>query len=274
LILSGDLPSYQKASHGFKENFGKPFKEYVLPKSETSRELMERVQAQDPSVIVTVGSKAAAEVLKHFPKTPVIYCMVVNPERQGLLSRKKVYGIGFTVKESVLFSKYKTALPGLKRLGVIVDKASDEKWLDEISEQARSMGLEIIAEKAASSSDIPNIMRSLSGKIDAFWMTTDSVVTSKFAFHTISNFCLDSKIPLLVPVGSLVGAGGLLSVTSSEFEIGAEAAALSAKLLAGQVPAAPLTQPSQIDITVSLKIANAMGIQIPESILRAAVIIQ
>jgi len=269
LVLSGDLSAYREAAQGFRSNFDRPFKKYLLPQSETNRKnVIEAIRSQSPKVIVAIGSKAAVEALNLLPRTPLVYCMVINPERQGLANKKNVYGISFMVKPSVLFSKYKSTLPNLRRLGLITGKTKKKSWIEEISELGKKMGIEIVVERVGSSSDIPSAMRALSGEIDAFWMTMDPVVTNKFAFNTILDFCFNSRIPLLVPVESLVSAGGLLSVTASARSMGAETAALSKDILDGRSAGSNLIQPSKVDISISLKAAKKIGIEIPDSILK------
>ncbi|OGR88525.1 MAG: hypothetical protein A3A86_05410 [Elusimicrobia bacterium RIFCSPLOWO2_01_FULL_60_11] len=271
LILSGDLSSYREAAQGFKSGFDRPFKEYILPGTEDEKVLlMGSVRAQSPDIIIAVGSKAAAEALEHCPQTPLVYCMVINPESQGLVANRNAYGISFTVQESVLFSKYKAALPNLRRLGLIVERGKNEDWLEKAADAAKKEGIAIVAEKVGSNSDIPGVMRSLSGRIDAFWMTTNPILTNKFAFSTILDFCLNSKISLLVPVDSLVGAGGLMAVNSSAESMGAESAALSKLILDGRPPECHLAQPSKVEIVINMDTARKLGIGIPGSALRSA----
>ena len=269
VILSGNLSSYEEAALGFKKSFSLAFKEYTIaPPDSGDNETIESIRSQRPKVIVAIGSKAAVEALNAFPETPLIYCMVIDPERQGLAGKKNVFGIRFEVEPSVLFSKFKAALPKLRRLGLIMDRARDESRTREISELGNRMGMDIIVEKASSKTDIPGAMRAMSGKIDAFWMTTDPIVTNKFTFNTISDFCLNSRIPLLVPMESLVNAGGFLAVTASEKSIGSEAASLSKDILDGKFPKSDLVQPSEIEISISLKTAKIIGVEIADSVLK------
>ena len=72
-----------------------------------------------------------------------------------------------------------------------------------------------------------------------------------------------------MPVESLVSSGGLLSVTYGEKSAGMEAARLTKNILDGKLPE-NMVQPSQLDITISLKVAKKIGVEIPEPIVRAA----
>ena len=274
VVLSGNLSSYEEAAAGFRGAFDEAVKEYRLSSSGIDSAVLRDIRFQSPKIILAVGSQAAVEAAHSFPGVPVIYCMVVNPDRQGLLNKDNVYGIGFSIEESELFAKFREALPNLKRLGLIVDRHRDREWIERIAGLGRKAGMEIVVERAGSKTEVPNAMRSLSGRMDAFWMTTDSSVSNKFAFDTVSDFCLKSRIPLLVPVESLVAAGGLMSVTSGAGSIGAQAASLARELLDGKRPRESLARPAKIDVTVNLETARKIGATISDPILRNAAVVR
>ena len=85
-----------------------------------------------------------------------------------------------------------------------------------------------------------------------------------------------SQLPAIVSDGEDVEAGGLMSFTPVLTEGYRRVAATIDKILRGAKPAdLPIELPTRFELVVNLKVAKALGIQVPQSILvRADRVIQ
>jgi putative ABC transport system substrate-binding protein len=72
-------------------------------------------------------------------------------------------------------------------------------------------------------------------------------------------------------VGAIVREGGLMSYGPKQSEIGEHAAALVARILRGARPAdLPLELPTHFEFLVNLKAAQALGINLPATLISRA----
>lgn len=271
LVISKEMPSYRQAANGFREVFTGGVQEYVLSANsgKDSRSIFLAMERQSPDVIVAVGAKALVEAREAFPNLPLVYCMVVNPRRQDLPGQGPVYGVQFMVSDANALNAYKAAYPPLKRLGFISSRADPEK-LNSLTSAGKDLQIEIVHRIAGSNAELPAILRSLSGQVDSFWMTTDPALTNQFAFDTLSSFCLSSKIPLFVPVDALVAGGAFMAATASYSSMGADAAEIAAAVLSGRTPSPDVRSPSNVQIHINLKTAERIGLSLPDKTVDSA----
>ena len=106
-------------------------------------------------------------------------------------------------------------------------------------------------------------------KVDAVWLPLDNTVASAFA--TVVQAAKSAKKPIYPSVDTMVAEGGLASVVINQYELGLATGKVAAKLLAGQ-PVAQLSVHvfDQGLPVVNKKVAEALGIEIPNKVLETA----
>ena len=87
----------------------------------------------------------------------------------------------------------------------------------------------------------------------------------------IGSWALKQRLPTTYAIREFVVAGGLMSYGTNFPSLFRRAAELGDKVLRGASPAdIPVEQPTKFDLVINLKTANALGLDIPPTLLARA----
>jgi putative tryptophan/tyrosine transport system substrate-binding protein len=96
-------------------------------------------------------------------------------------------------------------------------------------------------------------------------------VQPSLPFPRAIELALEHRLPALSHDGRFARAGGLMSYGTSVAERGREAAGYIDKILKGAKPAdLPVQQPTTFELVINLKIAKALGLEVPPTLLARA----
>ena len=236
-VLSADTRPYQDMWNGFREELG-------------DAAAMSVVDAKDDDasfpgarVVVTFGTKAA---LKEHP-AGVTLIIAMAPSVEG---RRRVKGVAphvmMTPSPQILIARLRAMQPGLKRLAVVwKSEFYGAQYVSMLAEAGKAIGVEIVSVEIGEQSDIPDQLRSIYGRIDAIWVPPDALVLNESIFLLFRDFSLSNRVPLYVPIPSLVERGATASVSVSFRDLGRSSARLAEQALAGvPLPAMSYTEPA------------------------------
>lgn len=231
---------------------------------QTGLALIEQIRAAKPAVILAIGTKAAKIAKEKIPEIPVIFCMVLNPDKNGVLGPNTT-GVLLQIPYTKQFSLLKTIVPSIKVVGVLYDPSKTEDNVTLAAQEALQVGLKVVPVEVNSEKDVPNGLRDLLGKqIDLLWLTTDSTVLNKDTFAYIVTATLEKNIPLMAYQASFVKAGGFVALAPSYPGIGRQAGKMANKILSGtKVTDIPVEAPDGERVALNLKVANQIGIKVP-----------
>ena len=237
----------------------------------------ELVDAQSDVIvaITTPGTRAAIEATRSIP---IVMAIVGDPVAMGFvknLSRPGANVTGVSNLTAELASKrlqiVKEVVPAGKRVAVMFnpDDPVTTTQMRQTSDVAPRMAVEVrffpvrthaalpIAFKAAGEWQADAVMW-LAGQSDAFMVPTVELATGR-------------KLPAMFPNIAATKVGALMAYAADHREQYRRAAAYVDKLIKGARPAdVPVEQPTKFVLSVNLKVARAIGVTIPQSILLQA----
>jgi putative ABC transport system substrate-binding protein len=273
ILKSSDLSAYNQAVEGFRsaatnDNF--TFREYDLEGDlERGRKLARRIRASDAALVLAVGVKAALAAKLEVLDVPVVYCLVLDPDKYDL-SAPNVSGISLEVPPAQQFATMKTILPKLKRVGVLFDPTKTGRLLQEATLVAKQQGIELLAQPISSEREIPPMLRTLLPLVDALWLVPDTTVLSEESLPFILQESLDANRSVFGFSSEFVKRGALLGLSVNYRDIGKQAARLSRRILDRQVVPPVKTVPDHFSLALNLKTARFLGLEIPPEIERRA----
>ena len=231
------------------------------------------------SAIVVLGSPVVRAVRQVSTTVPIVTLFTSDPVRLGLvhsLARPGTNVTGMTHITTDLGPKrlhmLKTALPGVTHVALVMDKSNPGVLpeLGAIKTAARQLGIRLSVIDLPKQTDGDNLRSRLAAaRPDALMTIIDPRVAAYR--QVLPQFALERRIPTMFDWKPFVESGGLMSYAPDFSDMARRAAAFVDKILKGAKPAdLPVEQPTEIQLTLNLKTAKAIGVKFPENILLRA----
>jgi putative tryptophan/tyrosine transport system substrate-binding protein len=161
--------------------------------------------------------------------------------------------------------------PPLHRLAIVANAGypSVRIQVAEIQQAARTVGIQTSLHNIRAAEDIASTMESLRGRADGLFVPADPLVNSQRA--QIGSLAASLRLPTIFSLREYVIAGGLMSYGPNIPDLFGRAGEIVDKVLRGAKPAdIPVEQPTKFDFVINSKVAKALGISIPATLLARA----
>jgi putative ABC transport system substrate-binding protein len=273
VLKSASLPYYEQAIIGFKAGIPATIsvKDYNLGGQLTEgRQIAKSLRASPPDLIFAVGLKAAMASKLEIFDTPVVFCMVLNPEAHGLPT-PNMTGIAVRPPAETQLAALRSIVPNRNRVGVLYDEEQSGDFIRQAHREAKQQGLELLAVTIHRQDQIPNAVRVLLPKIDVLWLIQDQTVVSESAIPFFLESTLDAKVPLFTFSSTLVQQGALGALVLDPWTVGQQAAHIArARLNGNHVSAGLLQTPDRPQLALNLNSAEHVGLALPTELIRLA----
>jgi putative ABC transport system substrate-binding protein len=272
ILKSADITAYTQAINGFRAALAgsATITEYDMQGDVgRGRKLARKVRGSNADLVLAVGIKAALAAKLEIVDIPIIYCMVLDPEKNGLNAPNMV-GIMLEVPLDRQFKEMRSVLPGLKRLGVLYDPEKTGDLVEDARRIGKAFGVELIARQAHSEKEIPAALRGLIPQVDALWLIPDSTVLTEESISFLLTTTLDSNIPVIGFSSELVRSGALVGLSVNYEDVGRQAALLTPKIFSAQIKAPATFPPEKLRLALNLKTGKFLGVQIPPDVVNRA----
>lgn len=273
VLNSAGLPYYEQAIIGFKAEIpaATSVREYNLNgQLAEGRQIAKSLRASPPDLIFAVGLKAAIAAKLEIFDTPVVFCMVLNPEAHGLPA-PNMTGIGVRPSAETQLTALRSVVPNRNRVGVLYDEEQSGDFIRQAHRAAKQQGLELFAVAVRRQEEIPNAVRALLPKIDALWLIQDQTVISESAIPFFLESTLDAKMPLFTFSLSLVQQGALGALVLDPWTVGQQAAHIALARLSGQHASnGSLQTPMHLQLALNLNSAEHLDLVLPPELIRMA----
>jgi putative tryptophan/tyrosine transport system substrate-binding protein len=247
--------------------------------SERLKEFAAELVRQNVDVIVTIGTPAAFAAKQATSTIPIVFGAISDPVGVGLvasLARPGGNATGNSLMAPDLSAKrldiLRTLAPGITRFAILWDSSNPgmaervhetEIAADQSHVLLHTVGPRNLNELEAAFAEL------LNQRPDALLVTTEAFTRQHLG--RILDFANRNKIPAMFEDSSFVEAGGLMSYGPSYEEVFRTAAVFVSKILKGAKPGdLPIEQPTKFELVINLKTAQALGIEIPPTLLARA----
>src|SRR5437763_2113365 len=247
-------------------------------RSDRAAEIAAEFVRRNVDVIVTSATAVSVAAMQATSVIPIVFAAAGDPVGTGLvasLARPGGNVTGLSIQQTDLAAKrlelLREVVPGLRRLAILANVGGPAVVLDmrEVQATARTLGLEVITSEIQRGEDIASAFKALKGRADALYVAIDPLVhTHRIRINTLA---LATRLPTMHGSREPVEAAGLMSYGPNRPDLWRRAAELVDKILRGAKPAdIPVEQPRKFDFVINLTTANALGLDVPPTLLARA----
>ncbi len=211
-------------------------------------------------------------------KTPVVFGCVTNPVQVGVLqSIDKPTGTNVTGFYTVPpvgrnLDMFLAIKPGIKTIGTVYNsgETNSEALYKLLQAEAGKRGLKVVAATVTSSAEVKNAAESLVGKVDTIVTLQDNTVAS--AYEALIRTARDAKLPWFALDVLAVQRGAIAGLAQHQYQNGVDwARKVAVPVLLGKDPGTIVAvEASVFEVQINLTAAKALGLTVPETIVKQA----
>jgi putative ABC transport system substrate-binding protein len=260
VLQSLHVKPFDDALRGFR-NICKAETKTVVVADAAGADILRLVREERPRLILAIGAEALKSV-KRIREIPVIYTMVLNPEKITGNARNFA-GVDMSIPpEKYLSLMVSLHLPKM-RVGILYDPAQSGGFVKKIQQTARAKGIEITAREVRNSKEVPEALSGMKGTFNLFWMLPDSTVVTPETFEFLLLFTQQNRTPVVTFAGKYVETGALVSLDIDGFDLGKQAAEMANRVLDGtRVSDIPSAEARKAVMKLNRKVASKLGINL------------
>lgn len=217
--------------------------------------------------IATPTSQAAANATRDIP---IVFSAVTDPVAAGLVQSLEEPGANVTGASDLTPVALQLELlhflfPEIQTVGTMYNAGEVNSVItnDLAIEAVGEMGLELHEATVATTADVSMAARSLAGRAEAIYVSTDNTVVS--ALETVISVTLENKIPLVLADPTTVEQGALLALGFNYYLHGRQTASMVARILEGENPAdIPVEFARRLELLVNRNTVEQLGLDAEE----------
>lgn len=238
------------------------------------------VLAQRPDVILVQSAPATRAAMAATKSIPIVMASVGNPIEYGIVTNYvkpggNVTGSSFLADESIrkLLQFLKESVPRLRSVALFVNPTNEgaAPMTKNVRADATTHGLRVQIVEVSSPADFESAFAAIRREnTESIILAPEPLIRSKRA--AVGEFAQRQGLPLAV-VGQTrhLPPGGLIAYSPAQAQYPRLAAWYIDQILKGTKPGdLPVQQPTEFELVVNLKMAKALGVTFPASILAGA----
>jgi putative ABC transport system substrate-binding protein len=231
------------------------------------------------SVILAENATATRAAMQATSTIPIVMMGVGDPIRYGFITSLarpggNVTGLAFLISEMMLknLELLKEVAPRTARVAFLVNPSNPgvAPTMADLQRAAPALGISVIQVDVLTPEDFARAFATIvRERADGILVTPEQLIFSQR--HRIAAFAEKHRLPSAYASVRFMDAGGLMAMASNFSDFPRLLASYVDKLLKGaKAGDLPVEQPSKFELVINVKTAKAIGLTIPQSLLRRA----
>ncbi len=229
----------------------------------------------DLILTTTTAATQAAQQAISGAATPLVFTPLADPVSAGIVDSLRSpggnsTGLTFSAQEALRLELFVQIAPNMEKIYVPYNPNDPAplSGLKIISEAAPKLGIELITREVRTDDEIEAAIEDIPEDADGIFLLVDTLIGSHIP--DLIEASIERQLPMsganadAIKQGTLTGYGPLQEAS------GRQAARLADQILKGAQPSSLPVEAAEMYLGINLKTAEAIGIEIPETILRRA----
>ena len=242
----------------------------------TAAQIARKFIGDKPDAIVAIATPSAQAVIAATKTVPVVFSAVTDPVAAKLVknwepSHTNVTGVSDLLALDKQMDLVKQVVPGAKRVGVVYNpgEANSVVVVKQLQTLLPKLGMTLVEAAAPRSVDVSSAARSLIGKVDVIYTSTDNNVVS--AYEALVKVGQDAKIPLVASDTDSVKRGAIAAFGINYRDLGEQTGRMVARILKGEKPGDIKPEIStKMELFVNPGAAEKQGVKLSDALGKAA----
>ena len=234
--------------------------------------------ALGPDVVLASTTAAVAQLQQASRTVPIVFVGAIDPVGSGLITSMARPGgnvTGFVIFEYALAAKWlellKEIAPGVKRVAALRD-ATVASGIGQFAaiQAAGSVDMELSAIDLRDAGEIERAVADFAQRPNGGVILTASQFGTNHP-GPLAALVARHRLPAVYPFRYFASAGGLISYGPDQVDEYHRAADYLDRILRGTKPAdLPVQAPTKYELTINLKTAKGLGLEVPSTLLARA----
>ncbi len=271
ILKSSCIPAYDAAAQGCRSVLRTSFVELSLDESSPS-DVARQVFAARATLVVAIGPRAAEFARARLPRTPLVFCLVQDPEKSALTG-PGVTGVTYAVGPRSEMLALKQTVPHVRRVALVHTSAVSAAYVRSAVAAAADVGIRIVDCPVPREADVSTYALRCINSVDALWLPPDPALAQPEPFRFLVQLCVETRKPLLAFSESLVRGGALLAIAPDYYAVGVQAADMARRVLNGDAAEdIPIVPARKTRLVFNESTGRAIGIARASRVLEAEIV--
>lgn len=243
----------------------------------TTVQIANQILGEKPDLVLAIATPSAQACAQKINNIPILFTAVTDPVGAGLVKSLNEPGANVTGMTDLSPVARQVALiwefqPDLKTIGVIYNagEANSVTLVNLLKDVCKKNGIGVEEATVLNSSGVYQAAKSLVGRCDAVYIPTDNTVIS--ALESAVKICDESNLPLYCADTDSVDRGAIAALAVDYYRMGRQTAQMAQRIQkeGAKVSTMPVEDLQDLKLYVNPKAADAMGVNVPDSVLARA----
>ena len=245
----------------------------------TTSQIARKFVGDKHDVIVPIATSSAQAVAAATNSIPIVFSAVLDPVAAKLVKDLKapggnVTGVSHRLPMETQVDLILKVMPTAKRVGSVYSpgEINSTITLADLKGKLAQRGMTLVEAAAPRTTDIPAAAKSLAGKVDIIYSTTDNNVVS--AFESVAKVAADAKLPIVAADSGTVNRGAIAAFGVDYYDLGRQTGQMVVRILKGAKPKdTPVETGRKTVLEINAKAAREQGIRLSDSFLKEGKIV-